>query len=108
MPTAEIDVTCTVSVEVASNAPTDWLSRVTVPGEFPYTNWNGQPFTERDGLHMLAYNAVANGVEDASRLDGWGDLDRGMVTMTVRDVESSSTRPIQSGRGRDAARGGVS
>lgn len=39
--------------------------------------------TEDELLAHLAYNAVFNGVEDASRLDGWGDLERGQITMRV-------------------------
>lgn len=31
----------------------------------------------------LAYNCIVNGVEDASRLDGWADLDAGQLTMHV-------------------------
>lgn len=36
-----------------------------------------------------AHNAVANGVEDASRLDGWADIERGAIRFNVRDVEVS-------------------
>lgn len=39
--------------------------------------------TEDEVLEHLAYNAIFNGVEDASRLDGWGDLERGKITMRV-------------------------
>lgn len=39
--------------------------------------------TEEQLLKHLAYNAVFNGVEDASRLDGWADLKRGQITMRV-------------------------
>lgn len=76
----------TLNIEAASNAPEDWLSRVT--GDFPYAMY-GRPFTEQEGLEHLAYNCIANGVEDASRLDGWGDLERGMLTMHVIGVEPS-------------------
>lgn len=76
----------TVVVNVRDDAPHDWLDRVTAAG-FPYTRYDGSPMSEREGLEMLADNAMRNGVEDASRLDGWGDLDRGMVTMDVLDVE---------------------
>lgn len=41
--------------------------------------------TSREGvLEHLAYNAIANGVEDASRLDGWADLEPGAITMRVQ------------------------
>jgi len=39
--------------------------------------------TEDEILEHLAYNAVFNSVYDASRLDGWADLERGKITMRV-------------------------
>jgi hypothetical protein len=39
--------------------------------------------TEEDVFKHLAYNAVFNGVTDASSLDGWADLERGLITMYV-------------------------
>lgn len=39
--------------------------------------------TEEEVFKHLADNAVFNGVADASRLDGWGDLERGLITMHV-------------------------
>jgi len=36
-----------------------------------------------DVLGHLAYNCIANGVHDATRLDGWADLPEGTVTMRV-------------------------
>ena len=79
----------TVLIHVRDDAPVDWLSRVTTD-DFPYKRWNGDPLPEDAGLHMLADNALRNGVDDASRLDGWGDLDRGMVELEVIDVEVTS------------------
>lgn len=38
-------------------------------------------------LHMLAYNCVANGVNDANRLDGWADLERDVATMRVDSAD---------------------
>jgi hypothetical protein len=39
---------------------------------------------DEDGIwEHLAYNAIFNAVEDASRLDGWADLDRGQLRMRV-------------------------
>ncbi len=72
-------------VVTAINAPEDWLSRVR--DDFPYKHFDGSPLSEDEGLFMLVDNAVRNGVEDASRLDGWGDLDRGVLTMHVQHVE---------------------
>ena len=85
----EIEIVATVTIEASDNAPADWLSRV-ASGDFPYRHLNGRPLSEREGLEHLAYNAVANGVEDACRLDGWGDLDHGVVTMRVGDVEATA------------------
>lgn len=82
-----VEMVCTVEIEASDNAPNDWLTRVTT-ADFPYRRWNGEPLTEREGLEHLAYNAVANGIENASRLDGWGDLERDMVTMRVTGVEA--------------------
>jgi hypothetical protein len=39
--------------------------------------------TEDQMLAHLAYNAIFNSVQDASRLDGWADLERGQITMRV-------------------------
>lgn len=84
-----IEMTATVEIETSEAAPSDWLSRVT-EADFPYRNMGGAPLTEDEGLEHLAYNALANGVEDASRLDGWGDLERGMVTMLVTRAEADA------------------
>ena len=82
----ESAIRATLRIELREDAPSDWLSRVTTE-DFPYWHYDGSRFTEAEGLQMLAHNAAANGVEDASRLDGWGDLERGMVTLEIRDVE---------------------
>lgn len=82
----EVRCEATVLVHVRDDVPADWLSRVTTE-DFPYSKGNGERFTEADGLRMLADNALRNGVDDASRLDGWGDLDRGVIELEVIDVE---------------------
>lgn len=45
--------------------------------------------TEDDVLKHWAFNAVQNNVSDISQLDGWADLNPGVVTMRVdvADVE---------------------
>jgi hypothetical protein len=43
--------------------------------------------TEDAILRHLAYNAVANGVERANRLDGWADLADDAATMRVDSFE---------------------
>jgi hypothetical protein len=37
-------------------------------------------------LEHFASNRIFNGVEDVSRLDGWADLEPGMVTVSVEYV----------------------
>jgi len=40
--------------------------------------------TDEAGIwEHLAYNALVNGVTDASGLDGWGDLERGQLTASI-------------------------
>jgi len=39
--------------------------------------------TEDELYAHLAYNAIFNGVYDASKLDGWADLERDQITMRV-------------------------
>lgn len=80
-----VTLSAEVVITVADNAPEDWISRVS-RDDFPYWNHDGSRFTEEQGIEMLAYNASANGVRDANRLDGWGDLEPGMVSMSVTDV----------------------
>ena len=82
----QIDMVSTVTITAEDTAPADWITRVT-QADFPYRRLNGGALSVQEGLEHLAYNAVANGVEDAARLDGWGDLDRGVVTLRVHDVE---------------------
>lgn len=43
--------------------------------------------TPEDIWTHLAYNAIFNGVTDAYRLDGWAELNKGDLTMRVRDQE---------------------
>lgn len=47
----------------------------------------GDLTTAQRVLEHFAYNAVYNGIDRASRLDGWVDLDPDAVRMTVLDVE---------------------
>lgn len=46
--------------------------------------------TAEDIYKHFAYNAVANGMGDVSRLDGWADLTWQEVQMDVIDVEFST------------------
>jgi hypothetical protein len=87
METHEIACEATVRISASDAAPADWLTRVG-DADFPYKSLTGQPLTTDEGKAHLAYNALANGVQDASRLDGWADIPRGVVTMDVTDVEA--------------------
>lgn len=40
-----------------------------------------------DVLDHWTYNAVVNGVRDASELDGWADLERGVVVMSIEGTD---------------------
>lgn len=50
--------------------------------------------TRDEVLEHLAFNAVANGIGDASRLDGWADLAYGAVDMDVLDASVLSIAEI--------------
>jgi hypothetical protein len=70
------------TVEITINDP-DVIERVTGPNG---DNWREQLYnlhTEEDVLAHLAGNCLANGQENASNLDGWGDLPVEAVQMKV-------------------------
>ena len=78
------EATVEVVVEVAEGVdlaywidPTTGERRHRMEGIYPSIQ------SEADLLAHLAYNATFNGVTDASRLDGWADLERGQITMRV-------------------------
>lgn len=43
--------------------------------------------TEKEVLAMLVWNAAANGVRQANRLDGWADLDRDAASVDIERIE---------------------
>lgn len=48
--------------------------------------WRGDGYgfvDQEDLIQNLVWNALANGANDASRVDGWADLERGDITMRV-------------------------
>lgn len=79
------EVTVTAYVKITVNDP-EAVTRVTGDDGDEWRSMFYDLYTEEDVYNHLAYNAVANGIEDASRLDGWADLQRGAVTMIVTDV----------------------
>lgn len=62
--------------------PTIYVTRAALPGFYGYT-------TRDEVLRHLAFNAVVNGAEDVTVLDGWADLPGDACGMVVRrrDVE---------------------
>lgn len=56
------------------------------PGEKGFQDFYYGPMTVEEVMQHLAYNAIANGIEDASRLDGWADLPPDVLTMSVEEV----------------------
>lgn len=73
-------------ISLSDECPPDVITRASEPG-FPYWQHNGEPLTFEQTIEHLAHNALSNGVTDLSDLDGWADLDRGVATMRVTDVE---------------------
>lgn len=73
------DVEANVLVTVEVRNP-DVIERVTGPGGDEWRSRFYRMHTTEDVLQHFAFNAVANGVTDISRLDGWADCD-------PRDVE---------------------
>ena len=65
------------------------LERVTGPGG---DEWREQFYrtikTAEDVVAHFAYNAVANGVTDVSRLEGWADVDDDAVEIVVEQIET--------------------
>lgn len=76
-------------VFIADNAPDDIFTRAEDVEEFQKHLYGDAVRDKQTVLEHWAYNAALNGVDDASRLDGWGDLERGMVTFRVNGGSSS-------------------
>jgi hypothetical protein len=81
------EVSVMADVKITITVP-DAIERVTGPSGDEWRASFYDLHTEDDVLDHLAYNAVSNGIEDASRLDGWADLERGDVTMFVTRVDA--------------------
>lgn len=96
---AEVDLL--VTVEVTVNNP-DAIARcvenhddqgVPQPDTQGGNGWRNKFYdirTEDEVLNHFAYVCVNAGYEDASRLDGWADLQRGEVTMSVKFADPES------------------
>lgn len=66
----------------------DAISRVTGPDGDAWRSTFYDLYTEADVIDHWAYNAIANSVEDACRLDGWADLPRGAVKITIVETRA--------------------
>lgn len=78
-----------VTVQIDSSAPDDIFSRA--ESEDFQRALYGSEVSDRQGvLDHWAYNAILNRVNDASRLDGWADLQPGMVTFHVTSFNLES------------------
>lgn len=87
-PTYVVEAPVTLSITVHDR---DALERVIGAGG---DEWRSQFYrltTTEDVLEHWTYNAVCNGVQDVSRLEGWADLPAGAVTLDLEygkpDVE---------------------
>jgi hypothetical protein len=90
--TATVTLICDVKIVI--NDP-DVLTRVTGPGG---DEWRSQLYnlrTEKDVFEHLAYNRLANGCENAKSLDGWADLPKEAVSMSI-DRQSIEAREERS------------
>lgn len=84
----EIGIEATVRIVVSDDAPADVFTRAESI-EFQDALYGDNVRDKDTVLTHWAYNAVANGVCTASRLDGWADLDRDHVYMIVLNAERS-------------------
>lgn len=81
MSSAQVSKDVTVKVE--------WVDDEVITRCFEDPTWAETFYLlgDRDAvLDHLSYNCINNGVEDANRLDGWADLDRGQLTMEIIDI----------------------
>lgn len=84
--TLEAELRADVRFEISDDAPADLFTRAETE-EFQSSLY-GDSVADREGvLKHWAYNAIVNSVDDASRLDGWGDLDKNVVTMLVTNAD---------------------
>lgn len=84
---SSIELSATLLVYIEDRAPDDVFTRAENVEEFQKPLYGDSVRDKQTVLEHWAYNALLNGVDDASRLDGWGDLERGMVEFRV--VEGS-------------------
>ena len=76
-------------VTIDPSAPADLFSRAETE-QFQRTLYGPEVSDRNSVLNHWAYNAIANGVNDACQLDGWADLARGTVTFHVTNFSIES------------------
>lgn len=91
---SKFDVQVAANVQVTVRDGSDAITRVTGPGGDEWRSMFYRLHTEQDVLWHWAYNAVANNVQDASRLDGWADLEPGDVTLDLESIQPVVAWPI--------------
>ena len=90
------DYEATVEVEFIYDAatvdPFYWVDPDDGDRKWRLAGIYSQVTTEDEMWRHLAYNALFNGVYDASSLDGWGDLPKGALTMRLSEhfIEEAS------------------
>lgn len=83
-----VEVTSIVEIEIDDSSTA--LTRATENID-DFHSFFRPPITTADQvLTYLADIAVRLGVDDASRLDGWADLERGQATMDVVEVHDAT------------------
>ena len=87
----DVSVEVTVTITIADNAPDDVITRMQNDPD-TYESLYGE-MNHNEVCQHWAYNAVSNGVKDAKHLDGWADLDPGMVTFDVSDIDAREVYP---------------
>lgn len=82
-----VDAEATVYVDIRDK---DAIERVTGPGG---DKWREQFYrsirTAEDVAAHFAFNALANGITDVNRLEGWADIDADAVEIVVEEIETS-------------------
>ena len=76
-----------VQVEVEIDDSSTAVTRATENIDDFHTFFAPPITTRQEVVDYLAEVCARIGVEDASRLDGWGDLERGQATMRVISAE---------------------
>lgn len=91
-------IDASIRLVVTVNNP-DAIERVTGPNG---DEWRSQCYrlhTVEDVIEHWTYNAVLYGIEDASMLDGWADMDAGEVTFKIEEYNDVTVTPQEIPRG---------